>query len=239
MTKYKLFRGWRRAAGGAVVGTAVAGGLLLSGSTPIMAGAAPVARAVVPQRDWLLADRLRRPCVPLWGCRQLREHGRPAPQCAGGGHRGRPGREGLLAGGQGRRRVRLRFRPVLRLPARYTYGEQVGRRDGNCPRSQLGRRRRHSRADRACWSCWASRGLPGRLGLVAAGELGATGATGPIGPTGATGAVGPTGPAGSGSGTPGPAGPQGPAGAPGAPGAPGATGPAGVAVMEATTAPDR
>ncbi len=48
MTKYKMSRGWCRAAGGAVVGTAVAGGLLLSGSTPIMAGAAPVARAAVP-----------------------------------------------------------------------------------------------------------------------------------------------------------------------------------------------
>ena len=48
MTKYKMSRGWCRAAGGAVVGTAVAGGLLLSGSTPIMAGATPVARAAVP-----------------------------------------------------------------------------------------------------------------------------------------------------------------------------------------------
>ena len=35
MTEYK--KRWRRAAGGAMAGTAVAGGLLLSGSTPTLA----------------------------------------------------------------------------------------------------------------------------------------------------------------------------------------------------------
>ena len=49
MTEYK--KRWRRAAGGAIAGTAVAGGLLLSGSTPTLARDVPagvVARTVDP-----------------------------------------------------------------------------------------------------------------------------------------------------------------------------------------------
>ena len=60
MSNYNMSRNrWRRTAGGAMVGTAVAGGLLLSGSTPTLARGVPagvVARAAVPsgQGYWLV-----------------------------------------------------------------------------------------------------------------------------------------------------------------------------------------
>ena len=50
-------KGWKRAAGGAVIGTAVAGGLLLSGSTPSVARSLP--------KD--AVARLLRPVAPVTG----------------------------------------------------------------------------------------------------------------------------------------------------------------------------
>ena len=50
-TGWKGTNGWKRTAGGAIIGTAVAGGLLLSGSAPTLANGVPagtVARAAVP-----------------------------------------------------------------------------------------------------------------------------------------------------------------------------------------------
>ena len=160
MTKYKMPRGWRRAAGGAMVGTAIAGGLLLSGSTPTLARSVPagtVARAAVPSGTGYWLANSEGDVYPFGGAVSYGSMAGNHLNAPIVGIVAAPDGEGLLAGGQRRRRVRLRFRPVLRLPTRYTYDEQVGSRDGNCPRSQLGRRRRHSRADRACWSCWASR----------------------------------------------------------------------------------
>ncbi len=117
-------KGWKRAARGTMLGTAAVGVLLLSGSTPTVA-VAPSGQGRRQGRRtgwwWLLAHRFRWRGVRIWQRFLLREPDEYAPQLPGCGDRLCTGREGVLVGRQGRRRVPFRLRQALRLPARLEY----------------------------------------------------------------------------------------------------------------------
>ncbi len=248
MTKYKMSRGWRRAAGGAAVGTAVAGGLLLSGNTPIMARDIPVARAAVPTSGtgyWLAnsegavypfggavsygsmaGKHLNAPVVGIVA----------APDGKGYWLVAKDG--GVFAFGSARFYDSL---PGVPTPSNSVVGMAIAPLPGSSGSGVVGPTGPTGPAGPAGATGPAGSGSGGGVGPAGAtGATGAPGDTGPTGPAGATGAVGPTGPAGSGSGT-GATGPTGPTGATGAsgadgsngaPGATGPTGPAGPVVME-------
>ena len=242
MAKYKMSRGWRRAAGGAAVGTAVAGGLLLSGSTPIMAGAAPVARAAVPTSGtgyWLANSEGA--VYPLggavsYGSMAGKHLNAPivgivaAPDGKGYWLVAKDG--GVFAFGSARFYDSL---PGIPMSSKSVVGMAIVPVAGSAAApAQSGRP-----------GLLVLLGLPGhpaRLGLVAAGELGRPGRPVPRGLLGRPGPRGPLGlPARLGQAVALPAPPvlrdlpvlrRAAAGAPGATGPTGATGPAGTAVMK-------
>ena len=117
-------KGWKRAARGTMLGTAAAGVLILSGSTPTVAVALPdraVARAADPVGGGYWLTDSDGEVYAFGGVSVLREPDEYAPQLPGCRDGLCTGREGVLVGRQGRRRVPLRLRQALRLPARLEY----------------------------------------------------------------------------------------------------------------------
>ena len=114
-------KGWKRAARGTMLGTAAAGVLLLSGSTPTVAVPLPeraVAKAADPVGNGYWLTDSDGEVYAFGGGFLLRQPDEHAPQRAGCRDRVRTGREGVLVGRQGRRRVPLWLGQVVRLPAR-------------------------------------------------------------------------------------------------------------------------
>ena len=212
---------WGRAAGGALVGTAVAGGLLLSGSTPTLARSVPagtVARAAVPSGTgyWLTnsaGDVYHFGDAVNYGSMTGKHLNAPivgivaAPDGKGYWLVAKDG--GVFAFGSARFHNSL---PGVPMPSQSIVGIAVVPEPG----SSGGRR-----AGRACWASRADRRYRVRAGL-AAGQLGRLDLRERPGRPGPPALLGPRGLRGSGGGTAGPAGPQGPAGPIGLSGATGA-----------------
>ena len=147
---------WKRLAGGAAVGTALAGGLLLSGSVPSLCqrGTGRCERkSYRAGKGRLLVGQLQRNGVRLRRRCYLRGHGWEAPQCADCRDSGRSRRQRLLASGQGRRGVRLRLGTLLQLIAWTSPpGKRADRGDGDSFGGCRAWRDRPGRASRAPWS---------------------------------------------------------------------------------------
>jgi hypothetical protein len=201
---------WKRLAGGAAVGTVLAGGLLLSGNAPLLARNVPVgatAKAIAPGASgyWLVSSN-----------GAVYPYGGAAPYGDMAGKHLNAPIVGIVAAPDGR-------------------GYWLVAKDGGV--FAFGSARFYNSLPGLHGP--ATSPVVGMATVSGAGGPGAVGPAGPAGlpgATGATGATGPQGAAGGGGGGPqGPAGatgsvgPQGPAGTTGVAGATGATGPQGIA----------
>jgi Collagen triple helix repeat (20 copies) len=224
--KHSIHRNnWKRFAGSAVGGTAVAAGLLLSGSAPTLARSIPAevatkAAAPVGPGYWLVSSK---GAVYAYG-------GAATYGDMAGKHLDAP-IVGIVAAPDGKG-----YWLVAKDGGVFAFGS--ARFNSSLP--ALAHPPSTPVVGMAAVPSESLKGLSGATGPVGptgpqgnagtSGAAGPQGPAGPAGPAGAGGAVGATGPAGpqGPTGSPGATGPQGPAGTAGAAGAAGATGPQGV-----------